>query len=182
MRFALPLLFVLSLACVRTGDPGLTDRRSRHGEPQPARFAALDRDRDGVVDREEHRRVALAYHGAWDIDQDGRIHVRELSDAVFETLDADGDGRVTHAELEARSRALFPRQARDAARWDTRADAEIDRREMIDGLRALEVFAAYDRDGDGSITDLELADALLAIRDGDGDGALDRREWDELPA
>ncbi len=126
-----------------------------------------------------------------------------LTDALFARLDADGDGRLSRAELTAAPAVLTPLD-RDGD--ETAAAREIDPtfsgtncifREQTDGDRPAvdvpflvaafdapagpvvrELIRRYDRDGDHKLSRAEIAlDKELFLRlDADGDGLLDERE------
>ena len=104
--------------------------------------------------------------------------------AAFERFDADGDGRVTAAEVEAFRTARF-------AEFDADGDGQVSRQEFMDhaaaraGERAGGMFDRLDADGDGILS----RDALEARRgswpggermierfDADGDGAVTQEE------
>lgn len=103
---------------------------------------------------------------------------------IFERLDADGDGAVSLAELEAMRAARF-------AQTDADGDGRLDRDELLAraGHRADRMIERLDSDGDGAITAEEFAAAragrggpdparVIARFDTDGDGALTRAEFD----
>ena len=104
----------------------------------------------------------------------------------FEALDADGDGKVTQAELEAFRASRF-------AEIDTNGDGSVSREEFLaqaaarSEARAGRMFERLDADGDGALS----RDAIEAGRgrgpdparmisrlDTDGDGALSEDEFE----
>jgi Ca2+-binding EF-hand superfamily protein len=105
---------------------------------------------------------------------------------IFERLDADRDGAVTLAELEAMRAARF-------AERDANGDGRLDRDELLAGAaqrakRGVDrMMGRLDADGDGAITADEFADAgrpgadparLVGRFDTDGDGALSLPEFE----
>lgn len=91
-----------------------------------ARWAALDRNQDGFLDRAEAAaRPALAEHfDALDSDRNGRLTQSELRISVENYLraaDADGDGAIDRTEAEAG----LPRVARFFDRLDANGDGKL---------------------------------------------------------
>ena len=93
---------------------------------------------------------------------------------MFEEVDADGDGSVTQAEIDAY------RAARVGAA-DTNGDGSLSLNEFQTlwaeqtRPRMVDAFQNLDDDGDGQITEAELdrrVDRMVARLDRDGDGAL----------
>ena len=104
---------------------------------------------------------------------------------VFSELDADGDGLVTQAELDAHREARF-------ADVDTDGDGAISLEEftehaaMRSSERAAQMFARLDADGDGVLSRDVLearggrgpgAGAMIERLDADGDGAVSEEEF-----
>ncbi len=94
-------------------------------------------------------------------------------DAMFRLLDADGDGRITAAEVAAARAARF-------AAADSDGDGRLDPAEfeaMRRAMRAERAFARHDGDGDGFLTEAELAARSGRMEAGLGpDGVLTRDE------
>ena len=93
---------------------------------------------------------------------------------LFEEADADGNGAVTQAEIDAW-------RAAQVERADTDADGGLSLEEFQTiwqeraRPRMVDAFQNLDEDGDGRITDAELDDRfgrIVARLDRDGDGAL----------
>lgn len=94
--------------------------------------------------------------------------------AIFDAIDADGDGVITVRELRRAVVAL--------KQFDADQDGRITREEVMDGaspLSTIDSAMASDKDGDGKLSKSELPRHLvpmLKIADTNGDGALDRAE------
>lgn len=106
--------------------------------------------------------------------------------ADFAELDANGDGRVTRAELDARRAARFADADADGDGMlsvdEMVAAREAQRLERI-AAAAARVVAAFDSDGDGALSAGELPGAemggqLILRFDADGDGAVSAAEFD----
>jgi Ca2+-binding EF-hand superfamily protein len=93
---------------------------------------------------------------------------------MFQRFDADGDGRVTRAEIDA---ALDERRTRFDADGDGALNLEEFEPAWLEMARPRMVdrFQALDADGDGVVTDVEVAqrvDRMMMRADVDGDGAI----------
>lgn len=106
-----------------------------------------------------------------------------LQGPTFETLDTDGNGAISQAEMWDRPRARFAEADADGSgglsidELRARMDAKADR-------RATRMLERMDSDGDGQLTFAEMADNPRAARrferiDKDGDGKLSRAEFDK---
>lgn len=106
----------------------------------------------------------------------------------FETLDADGDGSITGAELDARADARF-------AEVDTDGDGSVSLEEFTAqaaaraSARAAAMFERLDADGDGALSrdvlagrrgGADMGDRLISRADSDGDGLVSREEFDAV--
>ncbi|MBE1296505.1 MAG: calcium-binding protein [Rhodobacteraceae bacterium] len=106
--------------------------------------------------------------------------------ASFEELDADGNGQVTKAEIEAHRAARF-------AATDTDGDGKLSAAEIeAEGVkraaeRAVRMIERHDSDGDGALGPDELPKSrqrgdMFARMDSDGNGAISKEEFQEARA
>ncbi|QYX57919.1 calcium-binding protein [Roseovarius sp. SCSIO 43702] len=104
---------------------------------------------------------------------------------TFEALDADGDGKITRAEMQAHRDARFAEVDSDgdgklsAAELEARMKARAER-------RAARMLERLDTDGDGAVSKAEMearrgGDHMMRA-DGDGDGAISKAEFDAMKA
>ena len=103
--------------------------------------------------------------------------------AGFERLDRDRDGRIVSAEHAQAAQSLFEM-------IDMQHDGNLGIDELkaagpaladIDGLTAEKLLAIADADHDGKLTLSEwmaFANARFGMLDRNGDGVIDRTEWD----
>lgn len=101
----------------------------------------------------------------------------------FEQLDADGDGKVTQAELTSHAQARF-----EAA--DSDGDGKLSRAELDARMAARQaamrtrMIAWRDADGDGSLSMSEIGggpgEMMFEQADRDGDGAVSRAEFEKM--
>ena len=124
----------------------------QHGVDLHTAFAAFDDNNDGIIDRQEMRRGLNALQM--------RLSDRDVDD-IINHFDNDGNGRIEYAE--------FIRQ------FDYRTDNSRPStlsREVIDTLKfkfrdhnvnVEQAFAAFDRDGDGSISPHEFRSGLTKL-------------------
>lgn len=117
--------------------------------------------------------------------KDGPMH-----GLIFETLDADKDGKVTKAEMDAAA------AARTKAA-DTNADGKLSVEELAAmqiramteraNVRATKMIAKLDTDGDKLLSEVEMLAAkghgdVFEKMDTDGDGAITKAEADDARA
>ncbi len=158
----------------------------------PESLAALDADGDGTLAGAELRPRRGGSIG-------GPARTPQEATAAFLALDADGDGALAAAELGPQFRSLLTRADTDGdgaaaeaeilALMTTEIEGPDDREPSEAGGReaappraggeggppaALPLMAALDADGDGALSEAEVAAAAQALRvlDGDGDGEL----------
>ena len=115
----------------------------------------------------------------------------------FDTLDADGDGLVTQAELAAFGAVRVDQwfAATDAdgdgrLTVDEMLTAQSQRRAETEGRRAERAVERLDADGDGAVSRSEVEASrrggdrggrAFDRLDRDGDGAVSRPEWQDRP-
>jgi hypothetical protein len=109
---------------------------------------------------------------ALDTDRDGTISKAEIgaASAALETIDTNGDGRLTIDEIRPSARPGGGRGARGAASAPPRADAGPGRA----GRGGGPVLRALDADGNGALSGAELSRATEALKalDANADGQV----------
>lgn len=113
-----------------------------------------------------------------DADKDGKVSAAELEAhraARFAAADANGDGALDAAELSAMQMArMQDRMADRAARMIERLDGDADGRLSAEEMAAMEAperaFGRADADGDGALTKAEVEAALTRMAEGRGHG------------
>lgn len=151
------------------------------------RFDATDENGDGTVDVEEYvREFEDRSRRALEQRRAGQM---EQTERRFAALDADRDGRVSRAEFDASGERQFagflkmPADAgEDAASGEDAAAAAERRRGLgMPTSHTREGFLAlFDLDGDGRVDRAEFDRARagqFARTDADGDGVLERDEY-----
>ena len=118
------------------------------------------------------------YHG----DYRGGHHGGRHMGALLEFYDADGDGKLTQAELDSG-------RSEQHAAFDSDGDRQLSLEEYealwLEAMRSRMVdrFQHLDEDGDGLVTVVEYTEPLsdlVARKDRNGDGALsreDKKRW-----
>lgn len=98
------IVFTFTVALAGTGlvaqaHAGADGDVSKRGEWM---LKKLDRNQDGVIDREEHRAPFARHFAAFDANGDGSVTEAEFmahADKGFEKMDADGDGKLNADEM-----------------------------------------------------------------------------------
>jgi hypothetical protein len=84
------------------------------------RFQAMDLNGDGAISREE----GVTARGKRDMPEERRKRTEEWRAKRFASLDADGDGKVTLAEFQAKRAQVF-------SEADTNGDGKVTKDEMV---------------------------------------------------
>lgn len=158
---------------------GVIEREEWKG-PQPL-FTRVDADQDGKVSSKElkkfakeagrrwNNRVSEAAFSRFDENGDGKISADEWKarPELFARFDVDGDGFITRAELTPkgprggrRAKMYDARSGKDSAafllKFDKNRDGKVSKEEFPHERR----FAEIDADGDGSLSETEIKDAM----------------------
>jgi Ca2+-binding EF-hand superfamily protein len=180
-------------------DPYRHDRDRDAGlsrvEAERAVFDALDLEEDGELTRDELSRYpgelrelrhgdarAIALFESVDRNRDGLVTPREfrLADSEWTALDSDGDGTVRLVEPPL----AFQRErgfVLSGSEWPSR---RADLQPLPPGIDVAAVLGEFDRDGDESLDQRELARRpdLLSCLDANGDERAERAEIARLLA
>jgi Ca2+-binding EF-hand superfamily protein len=137
------------------------------------RIMKADTDGDGAVTKEELEQARQARGGRPSIDDifakldknaDGKLTQDELPERLAERImkaDTDGDGAVTKEELQAARDKFGPRPGAALFRhFDRNGDGRLVASEVPDCARAR--LQRADTDGDGGVTFVEVARAVIA--------------------
>lgn len=140
------------------------------GKLSPEEMKALDTDGDGKLNSDEIKQGAEATSASAadrkksiDVDGDGKVSAEEMAQAAasgklppkeMAKMDADGDGKLSPEELE-----------KGAADAETQAAAAAPKEKMKKAMKGKfkspkEAISKMDTDGDGKISDSEMAKGL----------------------
>jgi Ca2+-binding EF-hand superfamily protein len=115
LAFAFMALAGASAAAHAADDKG----QGRQGPRALMQFGAVDADSSGDVTFDEFAAAMKTRVGGADKDGDGKMTVEEITDEIvrmraqkqakrmIDRFDADGDGAITAAEIEARQKKMF---------------------------------------------------------------------------
>jgi hypothetical protein len=164
--------------CTTQGPERNARESSTTGGEARVEFEDFDRDHDDSLDDREFFGAAERYHDAWDENRDGGLTGAELKRGLALTWDRDGDARIDETEFNANASYFLPAtMTADFGEWDRDASGLVDGEEMGAKLERIRLFNSYDGDGDGTVTDRELCQAIFETWDTDGDGSVDALEW-----
>ena len=145
-------------------------------------FRSRDADADQRLDRDEW---AVWYadqgiHDTWNADASEGLTGRELAGGAIVLWDGDGDETLTESEWSEGMDLWFTgEEYGDWNEWDDNEDGVLDTDEVAAGIEDRGLHARADRDGDGLITDDELAEWWFDLSDSNDDGAIDADQWDQ---
>jgi len=144
-----------------------------------ARYDATDSNHDGTVDRQEYIDEYLQRFDAR-LAEARAGHLRQ-TDTRFRALDRDKDGHISRAEFDAAGERTWAahEKSQDATR-ETAAASNRDPLKMPTSHTANGMLELYDRNGDGVVDRAEFdaaRAATFAATDADGDGRLDMGEY-----
>jgi Ca2+-binding EF-hand superfamily protein len=151
---------LVGMVCLSTAVPALAQAPVRNG----MRFQAMDRNRDGVITRDE-------WNG---------------NDRSFQNQDWNGDGKLSGEEVRVGGRRELARERNDRFDdLDTNRDGRLNRAEWRGGVA---LFDVLDTDRDGMLTRVEAVGTQPGRRranesdeftdiDVNRDGRITRDEW-----
>lgn len=144
-----------------------------------ARYDATDTNRDGSVDKQEYIDEYLQRFDQR-LAQAREGHLRQ-TDTRFKALDRDNDGRISRDEFDAAGERTWAgyQKSQEATR-ESAAATNRDPLKMPTSHTANGMLELYDRNGDGVVDRAEFdaaRTATFAGTDADGDGQLDLAEY-----
>ena len=133
----------------------------------------FDSDADGTLDASELR-AAFAARGVaagLDVDGDDLLAPVELAEALHALWDTDENGTLSVGEWDDGVDQWFGEDPVNLAVevWDRDGDGSVSETELALALEETELFATFDADADGLLGDEELADMTLGTAE---DGLL----------
>lgn len=173
-----------AIAVVLAAAPAGAGAQGRAG----TRFAAMDRNGDGVITRDEWRGNDRSFR-SHDWNGDGVLSGKEVQAGarqpdrpnappreLFSDLDTNGDGVIARGEWHAGSRSF------DAV--DENHDGVITRNEIDRDTAARDLFDSLDADHNGTVErdEWRWSGATFDRRDADRDGRLSRDELGQAQA
>ena len=151
-----------------------------HGPATAQGLETWDADASGTISETE---FADGFRGVglfsdWDADGDGLIGSSELAAGLYGFWDANGDGDLSVAEWDSAVDFWFGEDDVNLAvsAWDADGDGVISEFELADALGDAELLARLDSDEDDLLDESELSAGLFGLAGGDDDDALSVEE------
>ncbi len=179
-----------------SGDLSGTERDAAMDVKRAEILQRFDADGNGELDQPE-RQAARAEMG--DRPRGRRGHAQhgrrggQMRERMIERFDADGNGELDEAERNTAREAGRERRQQIIEQFDANGDQRLDREERRAAREAMRAkkqrergVLKFDRNGDGTIDDSEIAEAMSEIsRGGDHadinrDGATDRQDMTDF--
>ena len=141
-------------------------------------FDRIDRNDSGRLSATELENDLGFVVEDWDYTDDGELVDLEMTRAIFDAWDLDGDEGIDLVEFRDGTDVWMPEYARMTySDWDLDGDSELSYVEVREGLVGTDYFGDFHANNDGEITAEELAQGLVAALDTDGNLTIERDEW-----
>ncbi|MGD9556066.1 MAG: EF-hand domain-containing protein [Mangrovibacterium sp.] len=151
-------------------------------DAQEFSFTYFDRNGDGLIQKEEF--TAEYFRNYWNGEgnpEQPDAGSDNLYTAAFDMVDADHDRRLSEKEFDTAVGTYYQGYLEnnfDA--YDADGDSFISFGEYRDAVHDPDYFRFWDEDGDSFLTEDELAGRIFDEWDANGDGVLNRREFDNI--
>jgi Ca2+-binding EF-hand superfamily protein len=141
-------------------------------------FDRIDTNDSGrLSERELENEIGIVLDD-WDYTNDGELVDLEVTRAMFDAWDTDGDEGIDLVEFRDGTDVWMPEYVRlTYSDWDLDGDTELSYVEVREGLVDAGYLGDFDANNDAEVTAEELAQGLIAALDADGNRTLERNEW-----
>lgn len=142
-------------------------------------FGAFDTNTDDQWDENEFSEAYQSDFSGYDSDASGDLSSEEFSGATFRSTDRNQDNTISRDEWDAGRSDNFGNYAasEDFDRFDTDQSQDLSASEWNEGFRDSEWFSSTDTDRNNTVSDEEWTRANFSRWDRNGDGVLDRQEF-----
>ena len=150
------------------------------GTLQDDGFAQFDTDRDDRWNENEFSESYQAEFSGYDTDTAGSFNQEQFSAATFRSVDRDRNNSISRQEWDEGYNNSFGDHVNqdDFDRFDTDQSGDLSDAEWNEGFRESNWFGTYDQDQNQTVSRQEWNRANFSRWDRNGDGYLDRQEFD----
>lgn len=143
-------------------------------------FEQWDQNNDQQWDEKEFKRVVEEknFFDQWDTVDDKVLTEEELYEAIFSTYDKDSDNFLDVDEFNTWNTAWGGNFKYDE--WNTSGDNLLYNEEFLAGVKKADVFQDWDRDNNGSFTEIEVTAGLFNTWDENNDGNISNDEYNKI--
>lgn len=127
----------------------------------------------------------IGYHSVfnqWDNNGDGNIADTEFYQIIFQRLDTNGDQTLSEEEFAPAQKYLLDPYSNGQTfrNYDSNGDNKLSPSEFELALNISGLFNRHDTNRDGMLTRFELHAMVYRLMDLDGNGVVDKREFDRV--
>lgn len=144
-------------------------------------YKDYDTDGDGKWNKDEFNSYYSEGFKDWDKNRNNKIEPTEFYRTLFDEADLNDDGYVEDTEWNDGINNLYGDYAdtADFDRFNKDDDDKLDIKEWKEGFESTSWFKAYDKDGNGSLSNEELLEQLFSHFDENNNGFIDKDEYND---